>query len=119
VLYVLEDVWAEDDTESELRLPSPAPLLIVFRGFHTPFGGACFSELLHSRDPAWLFRKGKAFLSIFSPGRVVSSLSTTSYVFHVGRAVESTIKAVQDMEASEEEEERWWNSQANPCTPSV
>jgi hypothetical protein len=60
VLYVLEDLWAEDDIESELRLTFSVPLLIPLRGFHTLFGRMLLRVVTLSRDPAWLFRKGKA-----------------------------------------------------------
>src|SRR6266404_1076055 len=56
VLYVLEEVWAEGDVESEWRLafsiPPLKPTLIPHRGFCTLFGHMLLRLVTFSRDPA-------------------------------------------------------------------
>ncbi|KAH8988591.1 hypothetical protein EDB92DRAFT_2115655 [Lactarius akahatsu] len=74
--------WAEGDVEKASTLTSDAR----------------FSDFLLSR---LAFREGEAFRLVFSPGRVASSPSTSSMSFEPS---ESTIKAVPDMKASEEED---------------
>jgi hypothetical protein len=87
VHYVLEEVWAEGDTESEFHAPphsiSSDVFLIIPEAATLPQDAIFYDLLTSSGPPTNIFLKREAFLPVLRPGRVVPSLTTTLDIFHV------------------------------------
>ncbi|KAH9077002.1 armadillo-type protein, partial [Lactarius deliciosus] len=102
VLYVIEDVWAEGDVEKASTLTSDA----------------CFSDLLLSPvTPPGFSAKAKHFFRFSVPDEWYRRSRPRSTSSMSVEPSESTIKAVQEMEASEEED-AGGTAKQNPAHPA-